>query len=442
MNLLSRLIFRSSRSQFLWWGFIVALVIRIAIVISFGNAEHPQMYEHGDIANNLYQGNGYTMHWPYESLDSARRAVMSKPPNHEGAFIPPLNPYLIYVSYLLFGQTSLAITALMLFYAICSALVIPIVYQSSRLLSSETGARWCAMIASLFVPAAYSVTTFSGSPLYHLFGALIVLFAIRVIQFCQFSDVIWLGVCCGIMTLLRSEFFLLSFLLIALVVLYSRQKYSFSQKFKSLAISAGVCLLVITPWTVRNYKLFNRFVPVLSHPWFEIWRGNNAVVASGSLFSAEPYVWVSPVQFPEIIKKMDALPYDRFFEVGVNDMFQASALEFMKANPGQVLYLSTKKIFYLLTIDMADHSVRNPIYILSMLVVIPLTLFGLYKILTSKERQVEGMLFLLIFGYYLAITAATYSLPRYQIYLFVLLLPLVGVSLSSKIEEQALKSRV
>ena len=55
MNLLSRLIFRSSRSQFLWCGFIVALVIRIVIVISFGNAEHPQMYEHGDIANNLYQ---------------------------------------------------------------------------------------------------------------------------------------------------------------------------------------------------------------------------------------------------------------------------------------------------------------------------------------------------------------------------------------------------
>ncbi len=432
MNTLSRLIFRSSRSQFLWCVFIAALVIRIVIVISFGNAEHPQMYEHGDIANNLYQGNGYTMHWPYESLDSVRRAVMSKPPDHEGAFIPPINPYLIYGSYLLFGQTPAAITSLMLFYAICSALVIPVVYQSSRLLSTESGARWCSIISTLFLPAAYSVTTFSGSPLYHLFGALIVLFAIRVIQFSQLSNVILLGVCCGMMTLLRSEFFLLSFLLIALVVFYSRQKYSFSQKLKMLVVSAGVCMLIITPWTVRNYKLFDRFVPVLSHPWFEIWRGNNAEVASGSLFSKETYVWVNPMQFPEIIKKMDATAYDRFFEVRVNDIFQASALEFMKANPGKVLFLGAKKIFYLLTIDMADPSVRNSIYILSMLVVIPLTLFGLYKIITSKERRAEGMLFLLLFGYYLVITAVTFSLPRYQIYLFVLLMPLMGMVLAEK----------
>ena len=404
----------------------------MAIVISFGNAEHPQMYEHGDIANNLYQGNGYTMHWPYESLDSMRRGLMSKSPDHEGAFIPPINPYLIYGSYVLFGQTPTAITSLMLLYAICSALVIPVVYQSSRLLSTESGARWCAIISALFLPAAYSVTTFSGSPLYHLFGALIVLFAIRVIQFCQLTNVILLGVCCGIMTLLRSEFFLLSFLLIAFVVIYSRQKYSITQKIKSLVVSAGVCMLVITPWTVRNYKLFDRFVPVLSHPWFEIWRGNNVEVASGSLFSKETYVWVNPVQFPEIIKKMDATAYDRFFEVRVNDIFQASALEFMKANPGRVLYLSAKKIFYLLTIDMADPSVRNPTYLLSMLVVIPLTLFGLYKTITSKERRAEGMLFLLVFGYYLAITAVTFSLPRYQIYLFVLLLPLTARTLITK----------
>ncbi len=438
MNTLSRLLFRSSRSQFLWCVFIVALIIRVAIVLSFGDADHPQMYEHGDIANNLYHGNGYSMHWPYQSLDSSRREVMSKPPDHEGAFIPPINPYLIYGSYLLFGQGPVALTSLMLLYALCSALVIPIVYQSSRLLSTESGARWCAIISTVFLPAAYSVVTFSGSPLYHLFGALIVLLAIRVMQLSELRNVVLLGLCCGVMTLLRSEFFLLSFLVIMLVVIFPRREYSRMRKIKMLVVSAGVCLLVTTPWTIRNYTLFDRFVPVLSHPWFEIWRGNNTEVASGSLFSKETYIWVNPVQFPEMIKKIDAIPYDRFFEVRVNDVFHASALEFMKANPGSVLSLGIKKILYLLTIDIADPAVRSPIYILSMLVVIPLTLFGLYKTITSKERRAEGMLFLLLFGYYLTITAVTFSLPRYQIYLFVMLMPLVGVMLQKKLTRSIL----
>ncbi|HYM20933.1 MAG TPA: glycosyltransferase family 39 protein [Candidatus Kapabacteria bacterium] len=398
----------------------------MAIAFAFGDTRHPEMYEHGAIAHNLLAGHGYAMHWPYESLDSTRRALMAKPIDHEGAFIPPLNPYIIYSAYIFFGESPAAALTLMLFYAGIGALLVPLIYKTSLLIADELGARIAAIIAAFFFPAAYAVVTFSGSVLYHLFAVLVFFYGIRLIQRRNISDGVLLGISCGVLTMLRSEFFILGFILIAVAGFSSRTKERVWQKNKLFLSSAAVCVAMIAPWTIRNYILFDRFVPVLSHPWYEIWRGNNTYVAGGSFLERPTYIWINPKQFPDIVRKMDAVPYDRFFEPTVNDIFKAEAEQFVAASPGSTVILALKKLALLFTVDVTDVSARRPLYVLMVIPTIILIVTGILNILKHSLTKYEGMLFLVFAGYYILITIATYDLPRYQIYLLMALLPVIS----------------
>ena len=120
---LFQLIFSSKRKRFLWGTVGLALCIRLAIVVFASDPQHPQMCEHGEIAHNLSTGHGFAMNWPYTTLDPQRAALMNQPPQFEGAFLPPINPYIIYSSYLIFGENSTSIIFLMLFYSVISCFI-------------------------------------------------------------------------------------------------------------------------------------------------------------------------------------------------------------------------------------------------------------------------------------------------------------------------------
>ncbi len=119
---------------FLFIIFAFALFIRVAIVLALGNSTNPDLYEHGAIARNMLHGHGYSFHWPYTSLDPARQLLKDAPPQFEGAFIPPVSPYIIYWGFLIFSDTSVALIALMLFNALCSALCVNAVFNITLLL--------------------------------------------------------------------------------------------------------------------------------------------------------------------------------------------------------------------------------------------------------------------------------------------------------------------
>ncbi len=419
---LSAFILRPSRSQFLWLVFFGALLIRLAIVGIAGNPQKPEMYEHGDIAHNLYAGHGFAMQWPYESLDSTRRHnIADLPPDHEGAFIPPLNPYLIYSFYTVFGETATAILFLMIVYAILSALVPVVTYKTASLFTNELGARYTGLISMFFLPAAYAVVTFSGSPIYQILGVAIFYYAIRLIRFSKISDGLLLGLLCGLMTMSRSEFFILGFILIAIASV-SMGNASIGRRLRVAVLSAGCALLMIAPWTIRNYRLFDRFIPVVSHPWYEIWRGNNEFVAGGGLTDRHTYIWINPQMFPGIVHKMDAITYDRYFEVKVNDVFKSETIAFTTANIGSSIILSLKKLLFLFTIDLSDHSAYNPINILCAIPITISIILGFFYTARRRSKQI-WWLFMVTLIYYIGITISTFVLPRYQSYIQTLLLP-------------------
>jgi len=81
-----------------------------------------------------------------------------------------------------------------------------------------------------------------------------------------------------------------------LLYLAFRQPLSFS-RWRLAAVACAASLVVISPWTIRNYEAFGRLIPVRTGTGVQFWIGNAPVSEGwliGKAFAVHPYV--NPVE--------------------------------------------------------------------------------------------------------------------------------------------------
>lgn len=421
-------------AKFCWIVFVLALIVRLFVILVAGDTTHPMTFEHGDIAHNLYTDHGYAMHWPYHAQDPTRVALMDQPPQYESSYQPPVNPYLMFWTYSIFGETPSAFLVLMFLYSICNSLLSPVIYKTLREFAGDSSARTGALIAALFLPAAFSVTTFSGSPLYMVAVAIMILYGLRTARTPNWKNYLLLGMWCGISMLMRSEVFALSFVVIAAATILAAKRTDLKKLFWPAVVAASCSLAIIAPWTIRNYNLFHKFVPIVDRPWHEIWRGNNEFSTPSGYQSTNVAVWLDVRLFPRLVRIADSIPYDQRFVIRLDSVFRHEALTYMEQHPVQTVELGVRKVLMLLTYSpyspgRSGHRLAW-LYPLSMLLVTIPTLVGLIHVLRQtrhSEGWNAGVLYTIFLLYYCAISFVTFVLPRYQIYVFVVLIPMATI---------------
>jgi Dolichyl-phosphate-mannose-protein mannosyltransferase len=99
---------------------------------------------------------------------------------------------------------------------------------------------------------------------------------------------------------------------------------------KWLVASACICVLVLLPWTVRNYGTFHRTVPIRDNFGLELWIGNHEGVTR-----------VFDRNFP----LLDPGEYNALGEIRFMEAKRDVALEFMGRNPGAFLRFSARRCF-------------------------------------------------------------------------------------------------
>jgi Dolichyl-phosphate-mannose-protein mannosyltransferase len=79
-----------------------------------------------------------------------------------------------------------------------------------------------------------------------------------------------------------------------------------------LLISVAMCLLVLTPWTIRNYVVFHRLIPMRDNFGLEFWGGNHDVTNRNDfpLFNPAEYNRLGEIRFMES-KLHDGLQFVR-----------------------------------------------------------------------------------------------------------------------------------
>ncbi len=433
-------VFDSSRQRFLWVVTAIALVIRLALMLLWGDPVNPEMYEMGAIASNMLHGHGYGMHWlTYVPIEPMRKAMVEAhlPPPYEGAWQPPLQTYIVYYAFRLFGETPTAASMLMLLNVLWSTLIPLVVYRCTLLLgasvdNTEKPARLSALMATFFLPAAYAVVTYSGSSLYQLVFLMFFWMLLLTLRHQNMKYLLAAGAFAGVQMLLRSEFLVLGMGMMLLTGLVATWQFKNWRFLMSSAVGCVLALLVIAPWMVRNYTVFGKVVPIVSRPWFEIWRGNNPD-ATGAAWKKDGSWYCSILADSSNInltREFDAIPYANDFELRANEIMKREALKFMCEQPTQALSLAGQKIVFLWIHDLYNPQSQKLPYIVSMLTFSILIWFGAWALWNLHGKQMKDGAILLYGTYilfYTGIFALTFVLPRYRVYVFSGLLPLTGL---------------
>jgi Dolichyl-phosphate-mannose-protein mannosyltransferase len=143
------------------------------------------------------------------------------------------------------------------------------------------------------------------------------------------------GLCFGLTTLVKSQVVFLPVLILIYDLFKSARRGAVAYNYSVLAIGM---LIVVLPWTMRNYLVFERFILVQSNGGYNLLMGNNeknrwgGSTGSGSEFAA---------MFPGVIEKNQ--PFSD--EMGMSDRASSTALGFIAANPVAVIKRVPYKLY-------------------------------------------------------------------------------------------------
>lgn len=300
---------------------IVALGIRVAFTWNYVNQHShqalsviPFMFESGNIAVSAAKGHGFAS--PFR-VDTGPTAWMT-----------PVYPALLAAVFRIFGiytlNAYLAATSVNILFA--SLTCIPIFFAGKRIAGTGLGAG-AAWLWALF-PNAILLTFQSmwEACLSALLAAIILWATLALIESSRPRDWIGYGLVWGV-TLMTNPTLasVLPFLLIWLAYRLRKQR----QPWLALpTIALAVAILCCIPWTVRNYTVFHRFVPLRSVIGLQLWLGNNPQAQPPWLGNLHPI--------------NDQAERQQYIEMGEMDYMrfkQREAIRYIEAHPSREAWL-------------------------------------------------------------------------------------------------------
>jgi 4-amino-4-deoxy-L-arabinose transferase-like glycosyltransferase len=242
---------------------ILAFVVRAAAMVMLRSWEFPTErdfgFEEGEIAFALANGQGYS--WPstWRPVGPPGEVVKRDHPIPT-TWKAPVYPVLIAATFLVFGSFSTqAAIALELFQILLAILTCVMLFRLGKLLFDEDVGLLAALIFAVY-PASihFSVQKIEYAPLLTLLGLVLVE---RTIEFSKRPGItggLILGILSGIALLVNPV--ILAFYPFALLWLLWKCRSGWRDRFVYGGTIVACCVAVLTPWLVRNYLVFDRFV--------------------------------------------------------------------------------------------------------------------------------------------------------------------------------------
>jgi hypothetical protein len=380
-----------TRNRLLFIICITGFILRVISIYIFVELNDPQMWEFGQIARNLLSGSGYSFIANYNIVPSA--------------YMPPGLPYIYYFFFLIFGDTYISYIFILLFNCILSSLSVIIIYKLTDLLFNNKTISLLAAFYTAFSPVyIYSTLSFNSIIIYHfLIGLIYYYFIILQKENLTKGNKIlnhslMLGLIFGIFLYFRAE----GTIFLAIVVIY----FFFRKKVKSALIVFAVAIIIISPWTIRNYIVFGKLLPVTTSMGYNFYLGH----------SREE----NDIRF---LTRIKALNEDTQFEINRSAIGIEEALIYMKEKPDKDIGEIFIKLYSLWIIDAYRDMARNPVYVLTWLFTLLLFIYGCY-LLRKHEKVKLDLLFLNIYLIFSTLLVVVFfNIPRYQIQMSFIMVP-------------------
>jgi 4-amino-4-deoxy-L-arabinose transferase-like glycosyltransferase len=256
------------------------------------------------------------------------------------AWEPPLYPYLIGGVFKVFGVYSDASAWILLsinsFFATLTT--IPVFLIAQRTFGSRV-ARWSAMAWALNPYIWYwSIHWIWDTTFTPLVLTLIFLLSMRMAspetqQSQAWREWILFGILWGVGALANPA--MLAFLPFCGLWIWKRRYHSGLVSFGGVVLSSFVFFLVLSPWLVRNYEVFGRFVFIRDDFGLQFRLGNNKLADGMLIATLQPN-----------LNKLEFEKFASLGEIGYEAECKRLAFEWIRNNPGPFAVISMKRFFY------------------------------------------------------------------------------------------------
>ncbi|HAB52188.1 MAG TPA: hypothetical protein DCE80_08480 [Ignavibacteriales bacterium] len=370
--------------------FSIAFFLRVAVVFyvhNYYDVERLQLTA-GDVlevVHNIVDGKGFS-----------GKAYFSPEPRPT-SWMAPIYPYFLSGCLLIFGSYGYLVIEIL--QCIASAFISIILYLTGKKLFNKKAGFIAAILAAFYPPLMYYCTIMWGAIFFILLINILILFLFKVKEIPTNYNICLCGFLMGFTALVDPV--IMCFYPFVFLWLFFNFPSHINTSIKNLGIVLGIMLLVISPWTIRNYLVFNKFVLIKSNIGHAFWVGNNPR-ASGNM----------EIVFPEKeeIEKISVLT-----EVERERIFITKAFTFIKENPKQFVSLFFSKLrFFWWKIDNKNLGTGNK-YVQIMYFSYGIILFlALCGIIFSIAREKFYFIILILFLFFSL--SMTYSLTAVGTY--------------------------
>ncbi|HNS32646.1 MAG TPA: glycosyltransferase family 39 protein [bacterium] len=334
--------------------FFTSLLVRLIFVLALEKRFYfPDEEEYFRMIENFFSGRGLIAG------------------EHIKGFRPPLYPLVASVFYYM----KLNLAGIRIFQAVISALTVPVIYLSGKKVFSRK-AGMMAGILSVFYPFFIFYNGFLLTETLFIF-----LVTVSVYLLISLDNSAWksirAGIAMGLTGLCRPT--MQAYLPLALLLIaFLKEPLLF--RAKKIFLILFFFSLMLSPWIIRNYLVFHRFIPGTTMGGYVFWEGNNPESDGGPCHN-----------FPENIMSVEETERDK--------LFYKMTFEVIRENPRRFLWLLQNKFKRFWNVIPNASDFTKPLYritsVMSFGIMLPFFVLGFFASL--KNRKAWFMHILIIF---------------------------------------------
>ncbi|MFC2157217.1 glycosyltransferase family 39 protein [Acidobacteriota bacterium] len=389
---------------------ILAFVLRIVWIFMFpdidvglrGDGKYYDLK-----AQNILQGKGYSG-------------------NNNFAFRPPGYALFLASIYSVFGHNLLAVKIIQ---AIISILTCLIIFAFSKILFNRTVALFSAALFAFYPLFIRYSAEFWTETLFIFLFFLSLFFLVKGSDKPSCSYEILSGIFLGLAALTREVALLYTIPIGIWLYICSPRPGRLKYVFKKFGVLTAFLLLTIMPWTIRNYIVFQKFVPISTNGGINFYIGNNPIANGKYMPELDPYTkWPAEnyEKDTEVLIQTELTRHTEGYKKGI---------EFVRQNPSKFIKLAKRKFDVLWKVPFHDMNTKITIgetifrliwiiiYIFILITLIPSIFFSA----KTFGRRASLLYFILIIG--TGIHMITFSTIRFRLPYIPLLMILASVTI-------------
>lgn len=377
-----------------WLVFVGGLVAREAV--TFFVADHSVLFEYQMIAGNLVNGLG--MSWN----------EWGRLPLQPTALFPPLYIYWCALFISIFGQNYLPMY--MVQAVVAASGCIPAYLAGKRMFGERVGLLF-SLGYSVYPEMLFIHSRAVPEFLYVLICLWLLYYYLRLLQSdCHSREFLrdaWVaGLLFGIGLLVREGVLIVGGAAGISLLLHKRPLKVVIRRAAIPVIIAVV--MIVTPWTIRNWVAQGRFIPLRSAYGLNLWMGNHEE-ATGTDRTVDGGYQMGLLWEKNKDYYARTIPNDEYSR---NRFYRDEAIQYIKTHPLQYAKLTVKRLWYYLWFDPIHPLAKNVIYRASYIILLMLGIPGIVR--AFRQKCLDPIL-VISFAGFLVLYVPIIILPRYRI---------------------------